>query len=100
MAEEVGGCDTALLPVGGWGPFLGAGHLDPARAAEALAALGPRAAVPIHYGTYWPIGLDAVRPHEFHAPGEDFVRLAKRTAPEVAVHRLEHGESVRVGDGP
>ena len=52
--------------------------------------------MPVHYGTYWPIGMDAVRPHEFHAPGEEFVRLAARDAPEVAVHRLGHGESVRV----
>jgi hypothetical protein len=51
--------------------------------------------VPVHYGTYWPIGMDAVRPHEFHAPGDDFVRLAAERAPQVTVHRLGHGESVR-----
>ncbi|UUU29628.1 MBL fold metallo-hydrolase [Streptomyces sp. CA-210063] len=97
MAKEVGPVDVALLPVGGWGPYLGEGHLDPGRAAEALALLAPRSAVPVHYGTYWPIGMDAVRPHEFHAPGEEFVRLAAARAPEVAVHRLGHGESVRPG---
>ncbi|EMF53831.1 MBL fold metallo-hydrolase [Streptomyces bottropensis] len=97
MAEEVGPVDVALLPVGGWGPHLGEGHLDAGRAAEALALLAPRSAVPVHYGTYWPIGLDAVRPHEFHAPGEEFVRLAAARAPGVEVHRLEHGESVRPG---
>ena len=96
MADEVGPCDIALLPVGGWGPFLGHGHLDAGRAAQALARLAPRAAVPVHYGTYWPIGMDAVRPHEFHTPGEEFVRFAARLAPEVAVHRLEHGQSVLV----
>ncbi|MEU5432823.1 MBL fold metallo-hydrolase [Streptomyces sp. NPDC020719] len=95
MAAEVGPVDVALLPVGGWGPFLGPGHLDPGRAAQALARLAPRSAVPVHYGTYWPIGLDGVRPHEFHAPGDDFVRHAARLAPGVAVHRLLHGESVR-----
>ncbi len=98
MAEAVGPCDVALLPVGGWGPFLGHGHLDAGRAARALAELAPRAAVPVHYGTYWPIGMDAVRPHEFHSPGHDFVRLAARTAPQVRVHRLEHGQSVLVED--
>ncbi|HEY5832903.1 MBL fold metallo-hydrolase [Streptomyces sp.] len=96
MAEAVGPCDIALLPVGGWGPFLGHGHLDAARAARALADLAPRAAVPVHYGTYWPIAMDAVRPHEFHTPGEEFVRLAARLAPRVTVHRLDHGESVLV----
>ncbi|MGW1672018.1 MBL fold metallo-hydrolase [Streptomyces sp. NPDC002324] len=97
MADEVGPVDVALLPVGGWGPHLGEGHLDAGRAAEALALLAPRSAVPVHYGTYWPIGMDAVRPHEFHAPGEEFVRLAAARAPGVEVHRLEHGESVRPG---
>jgi L-ascorbate metabolism protein UlaG (beta-lactamase superfamily) len=96
MAEEVGPVDVALLPVGGWGPYLGEGHLDAGRAARALARLGARSAVPVHYGTYWPIGMDAVRPHEFHAPGEEFVRLAAEFAPSVAVHRLGHGESVRL----
>lgn len=96
MEQAVGPVDTALLPVGGWGPFLGEHHLDPARAVEALTRLRPGSAVPVHFGTYWPIGLDAVRPHEFHSPGEEFVRLAADPAPEVAVHLLAHGESVRV----
>ncbi|MFI1015112.1 MBL fold metallo-hydrolase [Streptomyces sp. NPDC020965] len=95
MAEEVGEVDVALLPVGGWGPFLGHGHLDAGRAAQALAALRPRAAVPVHYGTYWPIGMDGVRPHEFYAPGDEFVRQAARLAPEVTVHPLGHGERFR-----
>ncbi|MGV9453514.1 MBL fold metallo-hydrolase [Streptomyces sp. NPDC003635] len=96
MAREVGRVDVALLPVGGWGPYLGEGHLDAGRAAEALARLAPRSAVPVHYGTYWPIGMDAVRPHEFHAPGDEFARLAAERAPGVAVHRLGHGEHVRL----
>lgn len=96
MAEAVGPVDTALLPVGGWGPGLGEGHLNPRRAAQALARLGASTAVPVHYGTYWPIGMDAVRPHEFHAPGDEFARLAGTLAPGVRVHRLAHGESVRL----
>ncbi|MFH8983906.1 MBL fold metallo-hydrolase [Streptomyces varsoviensis] len=99
MAEAVGAVDAALLPVGGWGPFLGHGHLDAGRAALALARLTARDAVPVHYGTYWPIGMDAVRPHEFHAPGDDFVRHAARLAPDATVHRLGHGESVRLEAG-
>ncbi|MFI7383617.1 MBL fold metallo-hydrolase [Streptomyces sp. NPDC049813] len=95
MADAVGEVDVALLPVGGWGPNLGPHHLDPERAAEALARIAPRSAVPVHYGTYWPIGMDAVRPHEFHTPGDEFVRQAALRAPQVAVHRLAHGESVR-----
>ena len=95
MAGAVGPVDVALLPVGGWGPYLGTGHLNAARAAQALSVLSPRSAVPVHYGTYWPIGMDAVRPYEFHAPGDEFVRQAAMVAPGVAVHRLGHGERVR-----
>jgi L-ascorbate metabolism protein UlaG (beta-lactamase superfamily) len=43
--------DVALLPVWGWGPSLGPGHLDPVRAAEAVARVQPRIAVPVHWGT-------------------------------------------------
>lgn len=96
MAEEVGPVDVALLPVGGWGPHLGPGHLDAGRAALALAELAPAAAVPVHYGTYWPIGMDAVRPHEFHAPGEEFALRAARLAPKVTVRVPAHGERVRL----
>ncbi|WP_181768685.1 MBL fold metallo-hydrolase [Streptomyces albidus (ex Kaewkla and Franco 2022)] len=96
MADAVGPVDVALLPVGGWGPWLGEEHLDPERAAQALARLRPRYAVPVHYGTYWPIGMDAVRPHEFHSPGDEFARKAGTAAPEVTVHRLGHGESIRL----
>lgn len=96
MAEETGPVDVALLPVGGWGPYLGPGHLDAGRAARALAELAPTAAVPVHYGTYWPIGMDAVRPHEFHAPGEEFAHRAARLAPKVTVRVPAHGERVRL----
>lgn len=96
MAEETGPVDVALLPVGGWGPYLGPGHLDAGRAARALARLAPAAAVPVHYGTYWPVGMDAVRPHEFHAPGEEFARLARQLAPKVTVRVPRHGERVRL----
>ncbi|WP_030252926.1 MBL fold metallo-hydrolase [Streptomyces violens] len=99
MADEVGACDVALLPVGGWGPRLGHEHLDARQAAVAAARLAPRDAVPVHYGTYWPIGMEFVRPHEFHAPGQEFVRQSALVAPEVTVHRLEHGDSVRLAAG-
>ncbi|WP_392673964.1 MBL fold metallo-hydrolase [Streptomyces sp. LN785] len=95
MAEAIGPVDVALLPVGGWGPFLGPSHLDAGRAAQALVRLAPCSAVPVHYGTYWPIGMDGIRPHEFHAPGDEFVRQAALLAPDVKVHRLDHGERVR-----
>lgn len=53
--------DLSLLPVWGWGPTLGEGHLDPGTAADALALLGSPIAVPIHWGTLWPYH---VRPND------------------------------------
>jgi L-ascorbate metabolism protein UlaG (beta-lactamase superfamily) len=49
--------DVALLPVWGWGPTLGPGHLDPVRAAEAVRRIRPRVAVPVHWGTLALAGL-------------------------------------------
>ncbi|WP_164701818.1 MBL fold metallo-hydrolase [Modestobacter sp. KNN46-3] len=54
------GVDVALLPVWGWGPTLGPGHLDPAGAARAVALLRPQVAVPVHWGTFAVAGLTSV----------------------------------------
>ncbi len=40
--EELSPVDVALMPIWGWGPSLGPGHLDPQRAAEALKLIRPR----------------------------------------------------------
>jgi L-ascorbate metabolism protein UlaG (beta-lactamase superfamily) len=52
--------DIALLPVWGWGPTLGPGHLDPVEAAQAVALIRPRIAVPVHWGTLTIAGLASV----------------------------------------
>src|SRR3954471_8176454 len=57
MAALGDGLDLALLPIWGRGANLGAGHLNPKRAARAAALLEPRIAVPIHWGTLYPVGL-------------------------------------------
>jgi L-ascorbate metabolism protein UlaG (beta-lactamase superfamily) len=49
--------DVAVLPVWGWGPTLGAGHLDPDEAARAVALIRPRIAVPVHWGTLAVAGI-------------------------------------------
>ncbi len=121
------GLDLALVPVGGWGPNLGPGHLDPAGAVEAVrrtlppqpvsprvvsarlapaqagrpagsapVAGQPAVAVPIHYGTFWPIGFDRVRPDRFHEPGREFARLAGAADLPAQVRVLAHGESLAV----
>ena len=49
--------DVALLPVWGWGPNLGPGHLDPVGAADAVGLIRPRIAVPVHWGTLAVAGM-------------------------------------------
>jgi L-ascorbate metabolism protein UlaG (beta-lactamase superfamily) len=96
LYEEMGGfgdLDLALLPVWGWGTSIGEGHLDPARAAEALRMLKPRMAIPIHWGTFLPLGTFRRHRMRLHAPPHEFARLATEAAPEVAVRILEPGES-------
>jgi L-ascorbate metabolism protein UlaG (beta-lactamase superfamily) len=70
------GLDLALLPVWGWGPRLGPGHLDPERAAQAVELLRPDIAIPIHWGTLWPIAMRWRRHHLTEPP----LRLADAVA--------------------
>jgi L-ascorbate metabolism protein UlaG (beta-lactamase superfamily) len=94
LPAAVGACDVALLPVGGWGPRLGDGHLDPRRAAIALSRLAARAAIPVHFGTFCPYGM---RPGRwFHRPGRDFTTHAKLHAPDSVVHELDPGASINL----
>ena len=87
MGELVGAdesIDMALIPVWGWGPTLGRGlHLDPYRAALALRLIRPRAAMPIHWGTYWPHALGRVFPERLVEPPAAFVEYAAELAPDV-----------------
>ncbi|WP_305782402.1 MBL fold metallo-hydrolase [Symbioplanes lichenis] len=95
--SELGPLDLALVPVGGWGPTLGAeGHLDAADGAEALRRVKAAYAVPVHYGTFWPIGMGRVRPHMFSGPGAEFARVAATTSPDTHVRVLAPGETLTV----
>jgi len=93
---DLGPVQVALLPVGGWGPTLGAGHLDPNRAAHALRVLRADTAVPIHYGTLWPVGLDRFWPQRFADPGPEFAAAAAEQAPQTTVRVLRPGEALTV----
>jgi L-ascorbate metabolism protein UlaG (beta-lactamase superfamily) len=93
---DLTGIDLALLPVWGWGPRLGPGHMDPERAAQALRVLRPSAAVPIHWGTLWPIGMGRVMPHLLEGPPLDFARHAGILAPEVEILLTPPGATVPI----
>jgi L-ascorbate metabolism protein UlaG (beta-lactamase superfamily) len=93
--EMIGGdgLDLALLPIWGWGTSIGAGHLDPERAARAAALLSPRIAVPIHWGTLYPFGLAQLRPGPLRAPPREFVAQMRALAPQVEARVLAPGEA-------
>ena len=101
---NLGDLDVALLPVWGWGPSLGAGHLPPDRAAKALTLLKPRMAVPIHWGTLRPVGHARRMRNLLVDPPRSFAREAARLAPGVRVEIVEPGEMIelpgRPGAGP
>jgi L-ascorbate metabolism protein UlaG (beta-lactamase superfamily) len=100
MRELAAGLDLALVPIWGWGPRLGPGHLDPRKAAQALAMLRPRVAVPIHWGTIYPLGLRRIHPSPLTDPPLDFVREALRLAPDVDVRIVEPGGTLDVDAAP
>lgn len=91
MAELRGSIDVALLPVGGWGPTLpSTRHLDPADAARAAELIRPGLSVPIHWGTYWPIGFRRWRQS---APAR-FIRAASELAPDAIIRATDIGAEV------
>ena len=99
--ESLGGdLDVALLPVAGWGPKVGSGHLDPRRAAEAAAMLRPRVAIPIHWGTL--IRRDLLRRAQklSNEPARRFVDQLAELAPEVEAAVLEPGSSLELSPSP
>jgi L-ascorbate metabolism protein UlaG (beta-lactamase superfamily) len=86
--------DAALLPVAGWGPTLGPGHMDAEQAAEAAALLRPAVAVPIHWGTLHPRGRR--RGAWFDTPPHRFATRVAELAPEVDVRVLEPGVALEL----
>jgi L-ascorbate metabolism protein UlaG (beta-lactamase superfamily) len=93
MSQLHNSVDVALLPVWGWGPSVGEGHLDPERAARAVAMIDPRVAVPIHWGTF---ALPWARGGGSDRPAREFAELVAQRAPGVEVRVLSPGESLEL----
>jgi len=92
---ESTGLDMALLPVWGWGPNLGPGHMDPVRAVDALKLLEPAAAMPIHWGTLFPRGMRRVLPSSTELltrPPQQFIELAADRTSNVDVAVVQPGQ--------
>jgi L-ascorbate metabolism protein UlaG (beta-lactamase superfamily) len=98
--RELGRPDVALLPIWGWGPSLGPGHMDPARAAEAVELIRPEIVVPIHWGTLYPRFLDHLRPGPLSSPPEEFARALRELGSEADLRRLAPGTSFILGKRP
>jgi L-ascorbate metabolism protein UlaG (beta-lactamase superfamily) len=89
--------DVALLPIWGWGPTMGPGHMDPTRAAQAAALLRARTAIPIHWGTYYPIHLGMQGPPGFlSTPPALFETAAREYAAGTTVCVLSPGEQTEI----
>jgi len=85
--------DAALMPVWGWGHTLGEGHMDPATAAKAVELLEPKMAIPIHWGTLFPMIAGRWGRHHLSRPPRRFADQVAESSPAVEVRVLEPGES-------
>ena len=83
--------DLALLPVWGWGPTLGPGHMNPEEAAAAADLLRPHVAIPIHWGT---LTAPALRRLDPAGPPRRFRDRCAELAPATRVELLSPGESL------
>lgn len=95
--RQLGPVDVALLPIWGWGPSLGPGHMSPRDAAEAARTLRASVAIPMHWGTFFPLHT-ALRgkPAFIDRPVEEFKAQAGSLAPETEVRALRPGEQTVV----
>jgi L-ascorbate metabolism protein UlaG (beta-lactamase superfamily) len=95
--------DVAVIPIGGWGPTLGPSHLDPTQAAEAVRRVGAKDAVPVHFGTFWPLGLRYISRLSFRQrfvePGPRFAAALAACCPTSTAHLLKVGNTATV-DSP
>ena len=97
---DVGHVDLALIPIGGWGPTLEDGHMDPVHGAEAVALVGADVAVPVHWGTFWPLGLRlfmrARHRHLFVTPGDRFLTAMATHAPQTKAVLARPGDTLQI----
>ena len=89
----LGPIDVALMPIAGWGPVLGPGHMGPAAAVEALRLIRPRVAIPIHWGSLVPFGLHHRTWSYLTQPPLEFIKSMRRELPDIRVQLLQPGES-------
>jgi len=89
-----GPIDLALVPVGGWGPRLSGGHMDPTQAARVCAAVGARTAVPVHWGTLHSPLSRSLPPGWMDLAGPAFAVAVAREASGCTARVLQPGGAI------
>jgi L-ascorbate metabolism protein UlaG (beta-lactamase superfamily) len=96
LRELAGRVDLALLPVGTWGPHMTPGHLSPRSAAQVAGDVGARVAIPIHWGTLYPVGVHRLLGGRLNRPAVRFAAWSRLLVPHLVVHSLQPGEATTI----
>jgi L-ascorbate metabolism protein UlaG (beta-lactamase superfamily) len=96
LRELAGRVDLALLPIGTWGPHMSPGHLSPRAAAQVARDIGARVAVPIHWGTLFPVGVHRILGDHLTRPADRFSAWSRLIAPDLDVRALRPGEATTI----
>ncbi len=89
IGASLGPFDAVLFEIGAWHPAWGSIHLGPTAAFEAFAAMGARALLPVHWGTF-DLAL-----HHWAEPAETLWQLAREQ--QAQVWQPQVGASVEPG---
>ena len=90
VARREGPFDVALLEIGQYHPSWGSIHLGPAGALEALARLGAKTLLPIHWSTF------SLAYHAWSEPAETLLEAARARGVRLLTPRL--GEPIEPTD--
>jgi len=92
IAERFPSIDLAMLPVGAYAPawFMGPHHMNPEQALDALAVLGARAMVPMHWGTF------QLTDEPLQEPIERLKKAWTERRPAAKLHLLRVGETTGI----
>jgi len=92
IAKRFPAIDLALLPIGAYEPqwFMGAHHMNPEEAIEALRVLGARAMVPMHWGAF------QLTDEPIAEPAARLRRAWETSRPVAALHVMSVGETLEV----
>jgi len=91
--RSLGPIDVALMPIAGWGPVLGPGHMGPSPAVEALRLIRPHVVIPIHWGSLVPLGLHLRAWSYLTRPPVEFTEIMRKELPDIQVRVLQPDES-------